>query len=109
MALALVAGCQTTEEKVQARYQTWFAACGYPVISKEIRVTPEEERELRACVSAYEASYQAERAQNISKGAALLGYGSALMATPPAQGPKAPMTCNSTIMPNGRQMNTTCW
>lgn len=107
MAALLLAGCQSTEEKVVARYEKWFAACGYPV-GEGLTVSPDEERALESCVLALEQSYQAERAQNIQRGAAMLEYGSALMA-PPRPARSTSQICDTRIMPGGRRATTTCY
>ena len=106
-AALLLVSCQSTEEKVAARYEKWFGACGYPV-GHGVSVPPDEEQALRSCVAALEQSYQIERAQNIQKGAAMLGYGSALMTTPPPSLP-AHKTCDTRVLPGGRQATTTCY
>jgi hypothetical protein len=98
-------GCQSTEEKIQARYMNWFAACGYPEGSA---IPYEAEAEVVACVRDLEASYQTERSQKIARSAALLGYGSALMA-PPAPAVPSRRTCNTTVQPSGRAATTTCY
>ena len=108
-AMLALGGCQSTEEKIKARYMNWFAACGYP----EGSVIPyEEEAEAVACVRDLEASYQTERSQNIAKGAAMLGYGSALMATPrpvsPAPTPRSQMNC-TTMSPTTGVVTTRCY
>ena len=98
-------GCQSTEEKIRARYMNWFAACGYP----EGSIVPDEKQpEVVACVRDLEASYQAERSQNIAKGAAMLSYGSALMTTPAPALPSR-RTCDTAFQPNGRDAMTTCY
>ena len=63
-------GCQSTEEKIKARYMNWFASCGYPQGST---IPYDEEAAVVACVRDLEASYQTERSQNIARGAAMLG------------------------------------
>ena len=101
-------GCQSTEEKIKARYMNWFAACGYPEGSV---ISPEEKAEVVACVRGLEASYQTERSQKIARGAAMLGYGSALMATPPAPPaptPRSSMNC-TTMSPSTGVLTTRCY
>jgi hypothetical protein len=104
-----LSGCQSTEEKIQARYMNWFAACGYPEGSM---IPAEEKAEAVACVRDLEATYQAERSQNIAKGAALLGYGSALMTTPApvpaAPTPRSSMNC-TTMSPATGMVTTRCY
>lgn len=102
-------GCQTTEEKIKARYMNWFAACGYP---EDSIIPSDREAEVVACVRDLEASYQAERSRNIAQGAALLGYGSALMAAPPPAAPaptmRSPMNCTTTSPATG-MVTTRCY
>jgi hypothetical protein len=100
----ILMGCQSTEEKIRTRYMNWFAACGYPQGST---LPYEKEDQVVACVRDLEASYQTERSQNIAKGAAMLAYGSALMAAP-APASTSHRTCNIMVQPNGRQATTTC-
>jgi hypothetical protein len=102
-------GCQSTEEKIQARYMNWFAVCGYP----EGSIIPDEKQpEVVACVRDLEASYQTERSQRIAKSAALLGYGSAVMASPPPATPaptvRSPMNCTTTSPTTG-MVTTRCY
>jgi hypothetical protein len=106
-ALSLI-GCQSTEEKIKARYVNWFAACGYPEGSV---IPPEEKAEVVACVRGLEASYQTERSQKIARGAALLGYGSTVMVTPsapPAPTPRSSMNC-TTMSPTTGVLTTRCY
>jgi hypothetical protein len=79
VAAVFLTGCQSTEEKIKARYMNWFAACGYPQGST---IPYEQKDQVVACVRDLEASYQAERSRDVARGAAMLGYGSALMANP---------------------------
>jgi hypothetical protein len=104
----ILTGCQSPEEKVIARAQKWSAACGHPVDEKGmVSVTEDESRALGECIRRLEQAYQAERSQNIAKGASLLGYGSALMASAPAVPSRR--TCNTTVQPSGRAATTTCY
>ena len=82
-AALILTGCQSPEEKVVARAQKWSAACGHPVDENGmVSVTEAESRALGEYIRRLEQSYQAERSQDIAKGAALLGLGSAMMASP---------------------------
>jgi hypothetical protein len=107
-AAVALTGCQSTEEKIKARYMNWFAACGHPQGST---IPYEEKDQVVACVRDLEASYQAERSRNVAKGAAMLGYGSALMASPspvpPAPVPRSPMNC-TTMSPATGVITTRC-
>jgi hypothetical protein len=105
-AALLLTGCQSSEEKVMARYRGWGAACGFP---SGTLVPADQEPALRACVLAMEDSYQAERRQSIARGAAMLGYGSALMTAPAPATVQRPQTCDTRITPGGRQATTTCY
>ena len=88
-AALILTGCQSSEEKVIARAEEWSVACGYPVDENGmVSVTEDESRALGECIRRLEQSYQAERSQTIAKGATLLGYGSAVMASPPPTTPR---------------------
>jgi hypothetical protein len=108
-AALILTGCQSPEEKVIARAEKWSAACGHPVDENGmVSVTEDESRALGECMRRLEQAYQAERSQNIARGAAMLAYGSALMTTPAPASPSH-RTCNTTVQPNGRQATTTCY
>jgi hypothetical protein len=94
----ILAACQSTEEKVMARMASWGDACQH-----------ETGYAYQACVSNLEQSYLAEREQNIAKGAAMLGYGSALMAAPVPPAPAARSGFNCTSQQMGAYTNTNCW
>jgi hypothetical protein len=108
-ALILI-GCQSSEEKIMARYQGWAGACGYP--DPDAIVPREDEDRLRSCMLALEQSYQAERARKVQQGAAMLGLGSALMTNPtPVQTPptpRLPMNCTTTSPTTG-VVTTRCY
>ena len=112
-AAMILTGCQSSEEKVIARAEKWSAACGHPVDENGmVSVTEEESRALGECIRRLEQSYQVERSQNIAKGAALLGYGSAVMASPPPTKPaptvRSPMNCTTTS-PTAGMVTTRCY
>jgi hypothetical protein len=100
VAALLLAACQSTEDRVAARYQQWFAACGYPVGEGRI-VSPQEEHALKNCVLALEQTYQTERGHDIQRGIAMMGLGSALIAASPPPPPPPMRTCHTTLHPGG--------
>jgi hypothetical protein len=110
-ALLTLAACQTPEEKLSARIDKWAAACGYPVDANgKVHVSSaEEEAALGRCMHMHEDAYQADRARNVARGAALLGAGTTLMTTNPYAGaaPAAPRTC--TTSQQGVYLDTTCF
>jgi hypothetical protein len=110
-ALLTLAACQTPEEKTIARINQWSAACGYPVDQNgNVTTYSDEERgALGRCMHSHEDAYQADRARNVARGAALLGAGTTLMTTNPYAGaaPAAPRTC--TTSRQGVYLNTTCF
>lgn len=103
----LLVACASSEEKIKKRFVEWRTACGYP--TGQERITEAEAQELRACIFAMEEAYRAERAERQQRGLAMLGYGSAMMGTPPAAAP-APRNCTTSITPGslGRSATTTC-
>ncbi len=113
-AALIVTGCQSPEEKVIARVQKWSAACGHPVDENGmVSVTEDESRALGKCIHRLERSYQAERSQNMAESAALLGLGSAMMASPspvatPAPTPRSSMNC-TTMSPTPGMVTTRCY
>ena len=78
-----------------------------------VSVTEDESRALGECIRRLEQSYQAERSQTIAKGATLLGYGSAVMASPPPTTPaptvrSSSMNCTTTSPTTG-MVTTRCY
>jgi hypothetical protein len=95
-AALMLTGCQSPEEKVIARAEKWSAACGHPVDENGmVSVTEDEGRALGECIRRLERSYQAERSQDIARGAALLGFAANYNAALSAQYARPSMNCTT--------------
>ena len=103
IALLAVAGCASTEERTKQRFAGWAEACGIPLGQGLMTSDVPDWEAKKTCVLALEQSYQAERSTKVASGMAMLGYGTAMMATP-QRSPS--VNCTSSQM--GVFTNTTC-